>query len=116
MTNTEPQSEQAWRLLHGETLVGEVYVTDADFPWLSGRFVPQEEFENIRALFEEELALIDREGELDVEKWESIYRQIVNRVTLIKPDGTPAAEFLLHIKDNDAWLRRSDEPFHSENE
>jgi hypothetical protein len=108
---TEPSSEQAWRLLHGEALLGEVYVTDADFPWLKGRFVPEDEFENVRALFEEELALVDRQGELDVQKWESIYRQIANSVTLIKPDGTPAAEFLLHINDNKAWFRWSDEPF-----
>ncbi len=90
MTNTEPQSEQAWRLLHGETLVGEVYVTDADFPWLSGRFVPQEEFENIRALFEEELALIDREGELDVQKWESIFSSVSWSARSASPPGSQA--------------------------
>ena len=112
---TEPLSEQAWRLLQGETLVGEIYVTDADFPWLNGRFVPQDEFDHVRALFEEELALIDREGELDVQKWESIYGQIASTVTLIKPNGTPAAEFLLHIKDNNARFRWSDEPFDTEN-
>lgn len=111
---TEPSSDQTWRLLRGETLVGEVYVTDADFPWLNGRFVPQDEFENVRELFEEELALIDREGELDVHTWESIYRRIANTVTLIKPDGTAAAEFLLHIKGNNAWFRWSDEPFDTE--
>jgi hypothetical protein len=108
---TEASHEQPWQLLQGETLIGEVYVTDTDFPWLNGRFVPQDEFENVRALFEEELALVDREGELDVEKWESIYQQITHTVTLMKPDATPAAEFLLHIKDNNAWFRWSDEAF-----
>jgi len=112
----DPSSVRPWRLLRGKTLVGEVYVIDADFPWLNGRFVPQDTFENIRALFDQELALIDREGELDVQQWESIYQQIADAVTLIKTDGTPAAEFLLHIRDNIAWFRWSDEAFDTSSE
>jgi hypothetical protein len=102
--------------MQGGILVGEIYVTDADFPWLRGRFVPQDEFENIRALFQEELALIEREGDLDVDNWESVYQQIMSRVSLIKPDGTSAAEFLLHIKDSEAWFRWSKEPFDAEDD
>lgn len=54
---------------------------------------------------------MDREGELDIETWESIYQQITDTLALVKADGTPVAEFLLHIKDGDAWFRWSDEPF-----
>lgn len=86
-------------------------MTDVDFPWLDGRFVPQDDFESVQALFEEELELIEREGPFDVQRWEWIYRQITDRLSLVKPDGIAAAEFLLHIKDNNAWFRWSDEPF-----
>ena len=105
---TEPASERAWRLFQGETLVGEIYVTDADFPWHNGRFLPQDKFESVRSLFDEELALIEQKGELGSQEWEPLYRQITNTVTLVKPDGTPPTAFLLHIKDNRAWFRWTD--------
>jgi hypothetical protein len=111
MTETGMWPGQVWRLLRGEAIIGEVHITDADFPWLNGRFVPRDGFEDVRPLFEAELALVDHEGELDIETWESIYKQITDTLAFVKADGTPVAEFLLHIKDDDAWFRWSDEPF-----
>ncbi|MER6579158.1 hypothetical protein [Nonomuraea sp. NPDC001023] len=102
---------QVWRLFRGEIPIGEIHVADADFPWLNGRFVAGDGFENVRHLFEAEFALIDHEGELDVEAWELAYKQITDAITLVKADGTPVAEFMLHIKDTEAWFRWSDEPF-----
>ena len=111
MTETGMWPGQVWRLLRGEATIGEIHITDADFPWLNGRFVARDGFEDVRPLFEAELALMDHEGELDIETWESIYKQITDTLALVKADGTPVAEFLLHIKNDDAWFRWSDEPF-----
>ncbi|MDF5756303.1 hypothetical protein [Spongiactinospora sp. TRM90649] len=37
--------------------------------------------------------------------------QITDALTLVREDGTPVAEFLLHIEGDDPWFRWSDEPF-----
>jgi hypothetical protein len=105
------RSQPVWRLVRGETLVGEIHITGGDFPWLNGRFAPTDAFGDVQALFEEELALVDPEGEIDVDAWESVYQQITDALTLLEPNGTPVAEFLLHISGEDAWFRWSDEPF-----
>lgn len=44
-------------------------------------------------------------------KWEAAYRRIREVVRLLAPDGRTVPEFLLHIEDEDAWWRWSDEPF-----
>jgi hypothetical protein len=62
MTDTGMGPGQVWRLLRGGTSIGEVHITDADFPWFNGRFVAGDGFEDVRHLFEAELALIDHEG------------------------------------------------------
>ena len=106
--------QPVWRLVRGETLVAEIHISDGDFPWLSGRFAPTDAFREVQALFEEELTLVDSEREADTDAWESVYQQINDTLRLIDPEGTPAAEFLLHIKGEDAWFRWIDEPFDTE--
>lgn len=44
---------------HDHELVGQLVVTDADFPWLTARFQAEAGFEKVRPLFEEELRLLD---------------------------------------------------------
>jgi hypothetical protein len=50
---------ETWRLYHQQELLGQLVVTDADFPWLNGRFQAESGFERVRPLFEEELRLLD---------------------------------------------------------
>jgi len=45
---------------------------------------------------------------------EAAYRRIREAVRLLAPDGRAVPEFLLHIEDEDAWWRWSDEPFPEE--
>ncbi|WP_105970905.1 hypothetical protein [Streptomyces geranii] len=98
---------QTWRLERDERLLGEIVIEDADFPWLSGRFVPQAAFAEVEAWFVESLALMEAEeyGRFDV-----AYDRIARALTLVSPEG-PVAEFLLHIEGDQAWFRWSDEPF-----
>ena len=100
-----------WRLYRGKELLGLIHIDDADFPWLSGRFLPQPGFAEVKPLFDEEIALCEQE-DLDVEAWEAAYERIREAgLVLVAPDGHPAAEFLLHIRGDEAWFRWSDEPF-----
>jgi len=97
-----------WQLRQGETVLGDVEITDADFPWLRGAWHPTNEFDSVRALFRAELGLIDDAGE----EWERAYREIYDAgVRLYYPDGRKVPEFLLHVDDDVAWFRWNDEPF-----
>jgi len=98
-----------WRMMRQDELVGEITVESADWPWLNGRFVAGPAFADLEPLFSQELALLDHLDD-DYEAWEAIYEQIASAVQLIAPHG-PVAEFLLHVQDDQAWFRWSDEPF-----
>ncbi len=109
-----PSVTEVWQLVRGKELLGEIIVSGGDFPWLSGTFVPQPAFVDVRPLFDAELACIEafadeaREG--DVDAWEQAYSRITESMSLVSPRG-PVPEFLLHIEGAQAWFRWSDEPF-----
>jgi len=108
---------EAWQLRRGDEVLGDITITDADFPWLSGRFVPRPGFAAVAPLFAEELALSqateDDAGAATIQAWETGYERIAATMTLVAPSG-PVAEFLLHIDGSEAWFRWSDEPFTDE--
>ncbi|WP_344088473.1 hypothetical protein [Luedemannella helvata] len=103
-----------WRLVRGDEVLGEIVITDADFPWLSGSFAARPGFAAVAPLFVEELALSaaleDDDSPAAIRAWESAYDRIVATMSLVSPAG-PVAEFLLHIDGAEAWFRWSDEPF-----
>jgi len=105
---------EVWQLCRGDEVLGEITITEADFPWLSGRFAPRSGFADVEPLFVEELGLLDvlqeSNSKADVEAWEAAYDRISETVRLVAP-SEPVAEFLLHIKGDLAWFRWSDEPF-----
>jgi hypothetical protein len=77
---------QIWKLCHGDQLLGELTVTDGDFPWLNATFIATDAFVPWRAAFDDELRLLD---DLDdhVEDWEAAYRRIDQHLTLHDPRG-----------------------------
>ncbi|MEW2403069.1 hypothetical protein [Streptomyces sp. NPDC046862] len=96
-------------------VLGEIGIEEADFPWLRGRFTARPGFEDVRLLFERELALLDRIEQAEEERqaeeeWEAAYGAVREAVLLVAP-GRPVAEFLLHIEGDQAWFRWSEEPF-----
>lgn len=91
-----------WRLCRGAETLGEITITEADFPWLTGRFTPRPAFAEVKPLFDAELALI--EVDKDVEAWERAYSRISTTMTLLPPVGAVSA-FLLHIRGDEAWFR-----------
>jgi hypothetical protein len=105
---------EVWHLRRGDEVLGDITITDADFPWLSGRFAPRPGFAAVAPLFAEELARSrateDDDSAANLQAWETAYERIAATVSLVAPSG-PAAEFLLHIDGNEAWFRWSDEPF-----
>ncbi|GIH23934.1 hypothetical protein Aph01nite_22440 [Acrocarpospora phusangensis] len=103
-------AEQVWQLRRGEEIVGDIHVNDNDFPWLSGRFVAHPGYAAVEPLFDQELALIEADGDLDYEAWDAVYERISAQLELITPDGPPAADFLLHISGQHAWFRWSPHP------
>src|SRR6266508_3904110 len=101
---------ETWRLYHEQELLGQLVITDADFPWLRARFQAEPGFEMVRPLFEEELRLLDTIDD-GVDAWEAAYGQVRDAVSLAAPDGRRVPEFLLHIQGENAWWRWNDEPF-----
>jgi hypothetical protein len=100
----------SWLLKREQTLLGEIIVNDSDFPWLSGTWAPTFHFEEVRDLFEAELALLEA-GELG-DEWEALQQRIRSAgIRLHYPEGGCVPQFLLHIKNDEAWFRWSDEPF-----
>jgi hypothetical protein len=98
---------EVWQVRGAEEPVGDILIDDADFPWLSGRFTAGPGFAGVRELFARDRALVEEER---WQEWEEAYDEIRRRVSLIAPSG-PVPEFLLHIEDDRAWFRWSDEPF-----
>jgi hypothetical protein len=110
MSTPKTTTNGRWRLQRGQTLLGEIVVEDSDFPWLRGAWVPTSHFEEVRGLFDAELALLESDELGD--EWERLYQRIQDAgVRIHYPDGGCVPEFLLHIKNNEAWFRWSDEPF-----
>lgn len=105
---------EVWQLRRGDEVLGEITITDADFPWLRGSFVARAGFAEVASLFAEELALseviLDDDSKAAIDAWETAYDRIAKTMTLVAPSG-PVAEFLLHVDAGEAWFRWSDEPF-----
>jgi hypothetical protein len=104
---------EVWHLRRGEEVLGEITITEADFPWLRGSFIARAGFAEVAPLFTEEIALgevtLDSDRVADIEAWEAAYERITNTMSLAAPSG-PVAEFLLHIEEDEAWFRWSEEP------
>ena len=103
-------TDEAWQLVRGDQTVAALVVTGMDFPWLHARLQPEAAFEEVRPLFDEELRLLDRIDD-DPATWEAAYQRIRRTLQLIKPDGRPVPEFLLHVEGAKAWWRWNDTPF-----
>lgn len=105
---------EVWQLRRGEEVLGEITITDANFPWLSGGFAARAGFALVASLFAEELSLsemiVDDDSEANIDAWETAYGRIASTMTLVAPAG-PVAEFLMHVDAGEAWFRWSDEPF-----
>jgi hypothetical protein len=101
-----------WQLLRNGQVVAELVVSGGDWPWLHADFEPKAGFEEIRPLFAADAALIEGiDDEGGVEAWEVAYNRIREAVSLAAPDGHLVAEFILHIDDDGARSRWTDEPF-----
>ncbi|MGW2563053.1 hypothetical protein ACWCXB_28165 [Streptomyces sp. NPDC001514] len=98
---------EVWSLVRQDEVVGEIVIEEADFPWLHGRFEPGTAYSVVEPLFSRSLALAEAE---EWEAFDDAYEEITRAVSLVSPSG-PVAEFLLHIQDDRAWFRWSDEPF-----
>jgi hypothetical protein len=101
---------QRFSLASSHQLVAELVVTGGEFPWLSATVRATPAFDLLQPLFAGELRLLDRLDQ-DVEAWEAAYDGLRQKVILERPDGFAVPEFLLHVDDEDAWWRWSDEPF-----
>jgi hypothetical protein len=104
-----------WTLRQGDVVHGTITITEQDFPWLHGSWEPTVSFGGIAHLFAAELQLseenLDADGE-DWDEWEAAYDAIVAaHIRLHYPNELAVPEFLLHIDNNTAWFRWSDELF-----
>jgi len=88
-----------WTLYAGDEHLADLVVTGLDDPWLHARVEAQPGLERFRPLFEEELK--GEDGDIGGPRLSALRREL----RLLKPDGTAAASFLLHVDGEVAWWR-----------
>jgi hypothetical protein len=109
MPNSYMTPGSIWRLQHGDEVIARLMVTGADMPWMHADVEILPGFEEFRPTFVEQEHAIDEE---DWERVDACYAQIRSALTMTFPDGSPVAEFWLHIhNDGTAGWRWHDVPF-----
>ncbi len=90
--------------MRGETVLGHLTYSEGDFPWVTCKFVPTEDFSSIAPLFAEELDLLNQER---MEDWEMAYEKLMaTGIQMVADTGDETiTEFILHIERNEAWFR-----------
>ena|SRR5262252_1226593 len=91
-------------LKRGDILLGILKPYEYDFPWINCRFEAAAAFDEIKALFEDELTVMRSR---DINAWEESYDKIKSLdLRLVSPDGkNELDEFLLHVRNDEAWFR-----------
>lgn len=95
----------------GSETVGTIEVNTTDMPWLRGKLVARPGFGEFREAFAQELALVEGDLANHMAEWEAIHHSISNKLRLLRPDGVAVPEYILHVRDDEAWFRYSDLPF-----
>ncbi|MFJ7496473.1 hypothetical protein ACIQZB_35985 [Streptomyces sp. NPDC097727] len=86
-----------WRLRHGDQEIARLTVTGADMPWTHAEVGTVPGFEEFCPVFTEQERAVDEE---DWERADACYTRIRSALTMALPDGSPVAEFMLHIHDD----------------
>ncbi len=89
-------------------LPGTLYPKDANMFWSIHEFEATPAFEEVRPLFDEELRILESEGEFDVEAWEKSWRYIHSIDVRLGPaeGGGEIRVFALYVyRDGEARLR-----------
>jgi hypothetical protein len=96
----------AWKLMRKDSLLGVLWEETQDQPFFGYRFEPTPAFDDVKPLFDEELALLN-ENRLSEEDWGVAYEKIdALGLTLVSLDGNKLLDdFLLHIEGDRAWFR-----------
>jgi hypothetical protein len=94
-------------LKRGNVRLGTLQVIDLDQPWFVCEFVSTPDFEDVKPLFDEELALLEESDTFDIEAWEKAYSRIDDLGLQLVPtdSAAPISEFLLHIDGREARFR-----------
>ncbi|MFD7019147.1 hypothetical protein [Streptomyces sp. NPDC059928] len=109
MSNPKLATGSVWRLHQGDQEIARLTVTGGDMPWTHAEVETLHGFEEFRPLFSEQERAVDEEA---WERADACYTQIRSALTMTFPDGSPVAEFMLHIHDDGtASWRWHDEPF-----
>jgi hypothetical protein len=103
-------------LVRGNVVLGTIDVRkgEADFPWYSGVFHAAAEFEQVRDLFERELALLKANTSDDSaqwDDWEDVHAELHEPGLRLeaRDKAYSADEILIHINGNEAWWRSEQE-------
>ncbi|MFD0273418.1 hypothetical protein ACFVHB_05795 [Kitasatospora sp. NPDC127111] len=114
MSNPHLAAGSVWRLHHDGQEIARLSVTDADMPWTHAEVEALPGFASFRPLFAAQERAVEEE---DWEGADACYTQIRRALTMTFPDGSPVAEFMLHIHDDGtAGWRWHDEPFDTADE
>ncbi|MEU3049612.1 hypothetical protein ABZ705_24405 [Streptomyces sp. NPDC006984] len=109
MSNPHLARGAVWRLHHLDREIARLTVTGSDMPWTHAEVEERAGFERFGPLFAEQERAVEEE---DWERADACHARIRAALTLTFPDGTPVAEFMLHIHgDGTAGWRWHADPF-----
>ena len=94
-----------WQIVLEEQIIGIAKLYSIEQPWFYCKFYPEQYYENVKYLFEEELKILDSE---DYDAWNDYYDIITSKklklVNLL--NGQTIEEMLvIHIQSDIAWFR-----------
>ncbi|MDB1086227.1 hypothetical protein PJ985_01385 [Streptomyces sp. ACA25] len=114
MANPHLTAGTIWRLHHGDREIARLTVTGTEMFWVFAEVETLSGFEEFRPVFTEQERAVDEE---DWDRADTCCTRIRSALTMTFPDGSPVAEFMLHIhQDGTAGWRWHDEPFDAESQ
>ena len=109
MINSHLAAGSIWHLHRSGQDLARLRVVDADWPWMYASVEVLPGFEEFLPLFAAQERAADSD---DWERADECQLAIRSALTMTFPNGSPVAEFLLHIhNDGTAGWRWHDEPF-----
>jgi hypothetical protein len=100
-----PDRPDIWLVMHDEQPVAELAVERVDPRWLHGAVSRRERSDVLAPLFTRETLLAATTIGTTPRWWEA-YREVRQRIRLIRPGGHELPEFILHIEGRRASWRR----------
>ncbi|TWU50739.1 hypothetical protein Poly51_40320 [Rubripirellula tenax] len=98
-----------YQLTRGGVVLADLRPVDnwqhADYPCIEGTFTPTPAFDDVRSLFDRELALLESEDDDHIDEWGDIWDDLKSKPLFVQtPDEAERFDILwIHVAEDRAW-------------